>query len=248
MNTFIETGHAKNVANFEDLISFCSGYGVAYNPSRNALKIPAMQTLLTSSRTALQTAKAAKTAYDNATNNRETAFEGFRKLATRIINALDSTEASRLTVNDAKSINRKIQGKRAKKIEEVVPATPENPTASAEIHHISVSQQSYDSQIDHLAKLVVILTAEPLYNPNEADLKLTALNTYLTSLRTLNTAVINTATPFSNAIISRDTMLYMSETGLVDIAKAVKKYVKSAFGATSPQYKQISKIQFRHIK
>jgi len=32
-----ETGHAKNVANFEDLISFCTGYGTAYNPSKAAI-------------------------------------------------------------------------------------------------------------------------------------------------------------------------------------------------------------------
>jgi len=34
-----ETGHAKNVANFEDLISFATGYGATYNPSKNSLKI-----------------------------------------------------------------------------------------------------------------------------------------------------------------------------------------------------------------
>ncbi len=34
-----ETGHAKNVANFETLISFCTGYGTTYNPSRDALKV-----------------------------------------------------------------------------------------------------------------------------------------------------------------------------------------------------------------
>jgi len=34
-----ETGHAKNVANLEDLISFCNGYGSSYNPSKVALKI-----------------------------------------------------------------------------------------------------------------------------------------------------------------------------------------------------------------
>jgi len=42
-----ETGHAKNVANFEVLISFCSGYGASYSPSKNALKIPQLQTTLT---------------------------------------------------------------------------------------------------------------------------------------------------------------------------------------------------------
>jgi hypothetical protein len=247
MNTFIETGHAKNVANFEDLISFSIGYGVAYNPSRLALKVPALQTQLTSARTAIQIVKSTKTAFDTATNNREAAFDGIRKLATRIINSLDSTEASRLTVKDARTINRKIQGARAKKIEDEVPVTLENPSATPEIHHISASQQSYDSLIDHMAKLLVLLTAEPLYAPNETDLKVAALNTLLTNMRTTNTAVIDTTTPYRNALIARDTILYQTKTGLVDIAMAVKKYVKSAFGASSSQFALIRGLAFKRI-
>lgn len=34
------------------------------------------------------------------------------------------------------------------------------------------------------------------------------------------------------------------ETGLVDIVDDVKKYVKSLFGASTPQYKQISGLKF----
>jgi len=57
MTSTSETGHAKNVANFEDLISFCTGYGTAYNPTKNSIKIAAMNTLLASARNSLQTVK-----------------------------------------------------------------------------------------------------------------------------------------------------------------------------------------------
>ena len=40
-----ETGHAKNVANFDNLISIVKGYGEAYNPSRVALKLTSLQAL-----------------------------------------------------------------------------------------------------------------------------------------------------------------------------------------------------------
>jgi hypothetical protein len=39
MPSHSETGHAKNVANFQDLISFCKGYGIIYNPSKEVLKV-----------------------------------------------------------------------------------------------------------------------------------------------------------------------------------------------------------------
>ena len=42
-----ETGHAKNIANFQDLISFCEGYGSTYNPTKEGLKIPQLQALHT---------------------------------------------------------------------------------------------------------------------------------------------------------------------------------------------------------
>jgi len=244
-----ETGHAKNVANFEDLISFCTGYGVQYNPSKATIKILALNTKLTTSQGALSALKTTETTFNNSTNTREIAFEPFRKLCTRAVNALEATDASTQTVDDAKTINRKIQGKRAGKIvPPPPPPPPADPTAKmiADIH-ISVSQQSFDNQIDHFDELIKLLTAEPLYVPNETDLKITALNTTLANLKTVNTAVINATTPYSNALIARDTTLYADNTGLVDIAKEVKKYVKSVFGARSPQFKQVSKLPFKKI-
>ena len=251
-----ETGHAKNVANFEVLISFCNGYGAPYNPSNNNLKTPQLQTTLTSAKSALQTVKTYGTAYENTRNAREIALAPapIKKFCTRIINALEATNATKLTINNAKTINRKIQGKRApipKTLPVTPPVTPPNGGTTPiplEVHQISVSQQSYDSLIDNFTKFVVCVSAEPLYVPNEADLKVAALNSTLTNYKTLNTAAINAATPYKNALIARNTLLYQDSTGLVDIALEVKKYVKSVFGATSPQYKEISKIEFKKQK
>ncbi|MBP7315910.1 MAG: hypothetical protein KA968_11870 [Chitinophagaceae bacterium] len=245
-----ETGHAKNVANFEDLISFCTGYGTAYNPTKNSIKIAAMNTLLTSARNSLQTVKTTKIAYDNGTNAREIAFTNLKKLCTRVVNALDATDATKQTVDDAKTINRKIQGKRADntKPQPVTPLADNTTPPSPEVHQISVSQQSYDNLVDNFGKLIVAVSAEPLYIPNETDLKATALNTLLTNLKTANTNVISVTPAYRSAIIARDALLYQPLTGLVETAQEVKKYVKSVFGAKSPQYKEISGLEFRKIK
>ena len=108
-----ETGHAKNVANFEDLISFCNGYGASYNPSKEALKIANLQTQFISSKNVLKEVKTTQTAFNNATNSRMDIFKPLKSLATKIINALDATDASAETVKDARTINRKLQGQRA---------------------------------------------------------------------------------------------------------------------------------------
>ena len=247
-----ETGHAKNVANFEVLISSCIGFGPLFNPSKNSLKPPQLQTTFTAAKNILQTVKTTGTVYENTRNAREIALAPavVKKFSTRILNALSSTDATKLTIDDAKAINRKIQGKRAgsKKTQPDTPPAEGTAPPPPEINEISVSQQSFDSLIDNFTKLVVCVSAEPLYTPNENDLKVTGLNATLTNYKTLNTAVINAAIPYKNALINRFSILYQENTGLVDTALEVKKYVKSVFGATSPQYKQISKIQFKKYK
>lgn len=238
-----ETGHAKNVAAFEDIISFATGYGATYNPSKVALKLPALNTQLTSANAALQAVKVAKTNYDNATNARELAFKPLKPLATKVIGALSATDATQQTIDDAKTSNMKIQGKRAKPVEKLSPAklaAGETPAKTS-----STSQQSYDKLIDHFAQLIATLTAEPKYIPNENELKLLALNTMLTDMKAKNTAVITANTALSNARIARDKILYDEGTGVLDTAQEMKQYVKSVFGASSPQYKQVSGLKFK---
>lgn len=237
-----ETGHAKNVANFEDLISFCNGYGSSYNPSKAILQIGNLTTLHTNAQISISKVTTAKNAFVVATNDRQTAFDPLRKLCTRIVNALDATDATDKLVKDAKTINNKIQGKRAG-TKTNKPKTADS--EAAEDKTISVSQQSYDALIDNFAKLIDLVGTEPTYTPNETDLQISTLQTNLGNLKATNTAVVNAYTNYSNSRITRNSILYAPTSGLVDIALEVKKYVKSVFGATSPQFKQVSKLEFK---
>lgn len=242
-----ETGHAKNVANFVDLISFCTGYGTSYNPSNASIKLPALNTLFTSTKTSLTTINTALPPWKNAINARDIVFAPLSKLITRVVNSTDSSSIARQSVADAKSFARKIQGKRADaKLPPVAddPNTPEDESQSS----ISASQMSFDNRIENMDKLIQLLASLTGYAPNEADLKVTALTTLLADMRTKNTVAINAYTPLSNARIARNNLLYTTGTGLVDIAGEVKKYIKSVFGGTSPQYKQVSGLKFTKVK
>lgn len=241
MTAIFETGHAKNVANFQDLISFCQGYDKAYNPTNENLKIPNLQLLYQEANDKLDSFKTQKTAFDNVTNDRKNAFANLKTLSTRIINAISVSGADALAIADAKAINKKIQGASSRKPPGAETPTPsENPGNS-----ISTSQQSYDSLIDHFTSLIELLNQNELYKPNEEDLKITALQTKLTELKNTNTNLINAATAKSNAMIARNETLYNKVTGLVQISREVKQYVKSVFGANSPQYDQVSSLEFK---
>jgi hypothetical protein len=237
-----ETGHAKNIANFQDLIAFVTGYGATYNPSKNALKLPQLNTLAATSQTKLADVIAKNTAYNNAVNDRIAVFEPLKALSTRLINALETTDAPKEKIDDAKGFNRKIQGKKA--TSSTIPTDPNTPAPAT----ISASQQSYDQQIQHFAGLVSVLQSEPSYAPNETDLKIVTLTAKQTRLTTKNSAVAAAYTSISNARLARNKTLYDPAVGLVDVALEIKKYVKSVFGANSPEYAQISGIEFKREK
>ncbi len=236
MSSKSEVGHAKNVTNFEDLIAYCTAYGATYNPSRTALQLPEILTLHTAAQTEITTVATAKNEFDTVTGDRVVLFEPLKPLATKVFNALSVTEASEQTIADAKSLNNKIQGIRVgKKADPPVEGGPTNN---------SVSRQSYDTLTENFSAFLNLVSSVPSYIPNEADLTIAALTTYLGELQTANTNVTNKEVAYSNARISRNEVLYNEVTGLVTIAADIKKYVKSIFGATSPQYKQVSAIKF----
>ena len=237
-----ETGHAKNVANFQDLIAFVTGYGATYNPSKNALKLPQLTALQTTSQAKLAEVVAKNTSFNNAVNDRMAAFDGLKALSTRLINALDSTDATAEKIEDAKVFNRKLQGKKASSAD--APTDPNTPAPET----ISASQQSYDQQIQHFAGLISVLQTEPSYSPNELELKIATLTAKQADLTAKNNAVSTAYSTISNTRIARNKTLYDPNTGLVDTALETKKYIKSIYGASSPEFTQVNKIQFKNLK
>ena len=238
-----ETGHAKNVANFDELISFVTGYRESYNPSKATIKLDALKALSDHAKNSINAVSSMEPAYKSAVAAREVVFIPLSKLTTRIMNSIKATDTTVQVDENARTLVRKIQGVRAtaKKTEDEKKALAEK---GKEVVEISTSQMSYDSRLDNFFKLIQLLSSVPEYNPNETELKIEHLNTILDDLKAKNAAVVESYIPLSNARIRRNDLLYKENTGLYDIALDVKNYIKSVFGATSPQYKQVSKIKF----
>ncbi|MDP3149012.1 MAG: hypothetical protein Q8N83_07765 [Ignavibacteria bacterium] len=241
-----ETGHAKNVANFEDLISFCVGCGASYNPSKDSIKLSALTTLHTEAKNKTAAVNTAQTAWSNAIGAREILFNPLSTFITRVVNALEACDVPEPIVDNAKTITRKIQGRRANPKNSPPPADPKLP-AEETPKNISASQMGFDNRIAHLDKLIVLLSAQTGYAPNEPELTTAALTTLHANMKSANSLAINTFTTLSNARVERDKTLYQEKTGLVPIAGEVKKYVKSVFGATSPQCKQLTGLKFTEL-
>lgn len=145
------------------------------------------------------------------------------------------------TIDQAKSLNRVIQGGQKKAL-----TPPEE--GKEEQKTVSTSRQSYTQMAENFGILLQLLGTIPTYNPNEDDLKLANLETYKNSLVDSTQSVDQTEAELNNKLIERDQLLYKDGTGLYSIAQNVKKYVKSLYGATSPEYTNVSSIEFTSRK
>jgi hypothetical protein len=237
-----ESGHAKNIAAFKTIINACEGYGADYNPTADSLKITNLQTQLADAQAA-QTDLLKKHAKLSTTiDERIKAFTPLKPITTRIINALIVSDVEPITIDTAKTITRKIFGKRAAKISQ--PLNPDEEQAN----NISVSQLSYVNQVANFNALLELLAELPQYNPNEAPIQPNQLQTYRDQLQTQNDAAMQAYNDYANAKIIRNNRLYATKTGIVDTAQAIKAYVKSLYGPGTPQYKLISGIELKYRK
>lgn len=202
-----------------------------------------MNTLATSAKTSMTAGNTAEANLKLAIINRQMAFKPISSLFARVMSALVSTDTSTDIDNQVKSLYRKLQGRRLSpyKTEEELLAAE---AAGTPIKERSTSQMGFNTRLDNLEKFIKLLTTIPQYAPNEAELKLTALNTLLADLKAKNTAVVSAQTQLNLARITRNEVLYKDLTGLVDIAYDSKVYLKSLYGHSSPQFKKVSKLVF----
>ena len=254
MSNYYETGHAKNVANLLKLNQLIATFGTTYNPSNNAIKTTALATLYTNANTKLSDVNNNFTSWKNATNSRELAFEPLRKEATQILGALQSSGASQQTIDDLTfQVNKfRSSGSKLTKADAGISDTPATEKVAGtsdptEAKTISTSQQSFDNQLQHFQKIILILQSVPTYNPNEVPFKVVTLQTQLTNLTILNNAANTSYANLKNARIQRNLFFYAKDTGLLDLVKQVKAYIKSLYGATSQQYIAANAIKFTRV-
>jgi len=258
-HSIYESGHGKNVANFNQLITLLITFAAKYSPTNPLITIAAMQTVYNNCYNVMEQFATDLVTYVLSVDARQDAYDLLAKYATRAVNMLKGSAATKRQVDDAKATLKKLRNQKKKTIAQVpVTTTPTlipgdlgttdagNETATKLKH--SVSQLSFDNRIIHFKDLIKLLSAIPVYNPNEVDLKIASLNTYVSSLQTLNNNANITGSAVQKNRISRDELLYDPQTGLIEVAREAKNYVKGACGASSPEYKDVVKIKFHDQK
>jgi hypothetical protein len=251
-----ENGHDNNIANFEDLISFCSSYGGTYNPGANSLQIASMSNLLNNAGQMSTQTKSMENALRLAQEQRTLVFKQLNDITSRCITTLKSFGASAQTLKAAIALNNKMHGRDGKttKADAGKKAEKQNNEESgtqkqdvSETKTRSTARTGFDSRVEHAQRFLELLSSTQQYTPNEAELSAQGYATLIANMKAANSNVINANTNLSNTRIARNEILYKPETGLYFIAKGVQNYVKALFGAKSAQYKQVSGLKFVNL-
>lgn len=241
MSSVSEKGYAMVAAHFDELLE--AVLTIKYEPSPERLKIEFMKVLSGNYKTVLNDLNKTLAAFRAAVDAREPAFEVMNRLASRIMNILKSLNLPEETIETCKQIVRKILGQRAKpkrSLEQIA----KDAAAGIEIREISSSQRSYDNQLANFIMLYEQLNNIPDFTPNETELKKETIKMMIDDLRRKNEAVVSARAAIKDARAKRDNLLNKKGTGLVDVARDAKAYIKGAFGPSSSEFKKVQKLEF----
>ena len=231
-----ETGMANTINNIEMLAETLTVFIPGYAPSNPLLTVVAIEAKRQEALTLMIAV------YDEVQNNsksiinRHLYFDDLPNYSTRIVNALIASGASNETVKRARGYDNKIKGNRALKIKD-----------DDEAMHISVSQRSYAQLVEHFRNLVMLVEAEPLYDPHTDDLKVVELNLHLGKMEASNTRCNVSNIALSMARMERNQCFNEKRIGLIDVGLTAKNEVKAVYGASSPQFYMVSGLAFRRI-
>jgi hypothetical protein len=239
------TGHAKNVANFETVTIILLALGTNYNPSQSLILLPALEARLTAAKNSLTAVDEAEAAKKVTGNERAAEFKGIATLAVNIKRTAEVEVNDEAFTRDLQSIVRRLRGERAGEAPVDDPLTPDVNEALA-AH--SVSSRDYDSLVAHFADLIALLATQALYNPNDAEMKIPALEAKLAALTAKNNAAKAAEIALGLATDARDEILYHPETGIIKLVKLIKTQLARKPGKNSAAYQQIVALEFRRVK
>ena len=238
-----KTGHVKNVANFQSVITYLQSLGTKYNPSKPEDAITALTQYYTDADAAIQELAGHLPLYSTAVDNQEEAFGRLPALSVRVSSAYSYAAENEAAAHTIVALKNAISSNRSKKKGGDKAAGLAADGKEPEGH--STSQQSYDNLQQNFSQMVQTAAALPEYKPNEPDLKIDSLTAYATELKQKTQAVDKMYSNVLNARNKRNSFIYTNEDSIINKVKAIKKYLRSAFGPSSPELKYVNSFTFR---
>lgn len=240
----MEAGHNKNAANLRTLTIILNNLGSEYAPPQDLIKLPALQTLLTASQTAMGEIDTAQAAKAIAVDEVQAEFNGLQKYAVNIkrqaqveLNDPAFTADIQNVVNNFTPPGRKTG----------VPDDPLTPVDESRTPQ-SQSQRSRANQIAYLADISALLKTKPEYKAIGTPYDVATIDAKIAALTAKNNAAAAAIAALGSKLDARDAVMYHDETGIIPRIKLIKPYLILKFGKDSTVYQQINALEFRKVK
>jgi hypothetical protein len=244
----------KQVAAWGKLSGHVHDLGDKYNPSKESMKATAMENLLTMSQESIEAVHNAEGALTNAINEREHVLEKLPLIGSRIMGALEASEAPLSHLKDVNRIRKRFRYQPSPEKE----ATAQNESPGGQAGQTAIggssplvlgrkAQLDIASKIDNFELFIKMLENGPVYEADESDITIAGLKEFLEMLKMKQFASTEAAREFSNARLKRDELLY-GTNGMHGRSKQIKGYLRSKFGLNSQAFKAARKIQFTKIR
>lgn len=237
----METGHNKNVANFETVTIILTNLGAQYAPPQVLIVLAALKDLLLDAKTALTDIDTAQAAKAIAVDAAQAEFKDLQRYVVNIKRQAEVEVNDPAFTKDLQTIVNEFHPPGRKTGVDDDPDTPEDESRTA----VSQSQQSRDNQIAYLGDLSALLKANPDYKALGTPYATTAIDDRIATLTAVNNAVITADAALGTKLDNRDELLYTAQTGIVDRFILIKKYILLTFGEDSAVYQQLRALEFR---
>ena len=228
MNSTIRTA-----GSFDKVLASCKQIGERYQPKARELSIAAMSGLFERSQQTMKAVITKQAAHRIATFNRRESFDELPGLAVRIARMLSTLSIPEDKLAAIVSLKNQLRASRRKKRE----MPNEEPVAEQKR---GASIRHFDAQIRIFEKMVQVLKAIGGYDPNEADLKLSTLQSKVADLQSKCQAVVEAEAALDDARTKRD-QVFHGPKGMTRTMRAAKDYVRSVFGFASPEATRMTK-------
>ena len=242
----METGHNKNVANFETTIIILTNLGAQYAPPQALIVLTALQQLLDQAKAALLAVDEAEAARTVKVDEAQAAFKDLPQYVVNIKRQAEVEVNDPSFTKDLQTIVNKFSPPGRDTGKDDNPATPdvdESRTAASQ------SQRSRDNLIAHLMDIVTLLKARDEYKATGTPYATAAIDDRIAALTAASNAAKAAEAAYGTKKDARDEILYDDEANnLLSRVKLIKAYVALKFGKDSAPYRQIAALEFRRVK
>jgi hypothetical protein len=239
MRVLKDGGHARQLENFNTLISIATELGTEFNPAKENLKLVSLKKIYTEATDVLEDWIQASNEMERATSLRRDAITKIGKFVTSI-----GREAKICGINGEVMEDVKLAIKQCRSSRSSEKVTQVEGEINNKVQKGGSSYNSTIRRIESYFRLIDLLAATPEYESNNDELRIEALKESSSNLRDLQQKYMASLVKLERIRGHRDRLLFSKNASIVSTGQLVKDYLRNHFKDAKTELKTISAIRF----